>query len=83
MQFDVDHDLGIFDAGHHELTNAAAKLELVYKPCGAGGGDIGVVFATDKAAVAKFTNIAGESGFRLLDVSLEISGAKLENRASQ
>ncbi len=80
MEFDVDHDLGIFDAGHHELADAAVKRELVYKPCGAGGGDIGVVFATDKAAVAKFTNLAGESGYRLLDISLEASGAILENR---
>ena len=82
MQFDVDHDLGIFDAGHHELADAAAERNLVYKPCGAGGGDVGVVFATDKAAVAKFTDLAAESGYRLLDVSLEVSGAKLEDRAS-
>jgi len=81
MQYDVDHDLGIFDAGHQELADAAAKRELVYKPCGAGGGDIGVVFATDKAAVAEFINLAGESGYRLLDISLEASGAILENRA--
>lgn len=79
MQFDVDHDLGIFDAGHQELAKAAAKRSLVYKPCGAGGGDTGIVFATDKEAVAEFTDLAGENGYQLLDVSLEASGVVLEN----
>ena len=79
MQFDVDHDLGIFDAGHKELAEAAAERKVVYKPCGAGGGDSGVVFATDREAVAEFANFAGHCGYRLLDVSLEVSGAILEN----
>ncbi len=80
MQFDIDHDLGIFDAGHQALADAAAKRDLVYKPCGAGGGDTGIVFATDKEAVAEFTNLAGKSGYQLLNVSLEASGAILEDR---
>ncbi len=79
MQFDVDHDLGIFDAGHQELAEAATKRKLVYKPCGAGGGDIGILFATDKEAIAEFTELAGESGFQLLDVSLETSGVIIES----
>ena len=79
MQFDVDYDLGIFDAGHQELAKAAAKRSLVYKPCGAGGGDIGMVFATDKEAVAEFTDLAAQNGYQLLDVLLEASGVILEN----
>jgi phosphomevalonate kinase len=42
--FGVDHDLGIFDAGHDVLTEAAMQDGLVYKPAGAGGGDVGVLF---------------------------------------
>lgn len=80
-QFDVDHDLGIFDAGHRELADAAAQRNVVYKPCGAGGGDTGIVFATDRQAIADFTDLAGEGGFRLLDVSLEARGVLFENRA--
>jgi phosphomevalonate kinase len=78
-QFDVDHDLGIFDAGHRELADAAAARNVVYKPCGAGGGDTGVVFATDRQAIADFTDLAGEGGFQLLDVSLEERGVLFEN----
>jgi phosphomevalonate kinase len=46
-QFSIDHELGIFDAGHEELTDAAVTDGLVYKPAGAGGGDIGVLFGMD------------------------------------
>jgi phosphomevalonate kinase len=74
-QFDVDHDLRIFDAGHRELTDAAAKRDLVYKPCGAGGGDAGMVLSTDRRAIAGFIRLAEDSGFKLLDVSLETRGA--------
>ena len=79
MQFDVDHDVGIFDAGHRELTEAAAKRSLIYKPCGAGGGDTGVVFASDRKAVAEFAEFADQYGYRLLDVSLEASGVIVES----
>ena len=79
MQFDVDHDLGIFDAGHRELAEAAAKRSLIYKPCGAGGGDTGVVFASDREAVAEFARFADQYGYRLLDVSLEASGVIVES----
>jgi len=53
-QFSLDHDLGIFDAGHDELTDAATIDNLVYKPAGAGGGDIGVLFGQDPAALDAF-----------------------------
>ena len=56
-QFSVDHDLGIFDAGHDPLTDAAMLSDLVYKPAGAGGGDIGVLFGPDEAGLDAF--IAG------------------------
>ncbi|MFQ5547970.1 MAG: mevalonate kinase [Woeseia sp.] len=77
-KFDVDRSLGIFDAGHGELVAAAAGQNLVYKPCGAGGGDIGMVFASDARAVRDFADIAGDSGFQLLDVELQARGVLIE-----
>ena len=58
-RFSLDHDLGIFDAGHNELTDAAIAANLVYKPAGAGGGDIGVLFGQDPAALDAFTGRHG------------------------
>jgi len=53
-QFSIDHDLGIFDAGHDQLTDAAMAGNLVYKPAGAGGGDIGVLFGRAAADLDRF-----------------------------
>ena len=52
--FSVDHDLGIFDAGHDELTDAAMHDGLVYKPAGAGGGDVGVLFGCSDGELDDF-----------------------------
>lgn len=77
-EFDVDHHLGIFDAGHGDLCNKAPSANVVYKPCGAGGGDIGVVLGTDKAAVDAFARLAAGDGFEKLDMTIDEHGAVLE-----
>jgi len=75
-------DLGVFDAGHQELTEIAEQQDLVYKPCGAGGGDIGIVMATQESSDTAFTDFgsrAGQLGFRRLDRSLESAGLNYEH----
>jgi phosphomevalonate kinase len=53
-EFGVDHDLGIFDAGHEQLSHEAAAAGLVYKPCGAGGGDVGILLGASDAQLEDF-----------------------------
>ncbi len=53
-RFSIDHDLGIFDAGHDGLVDEAATAGLVYKPCGAGGGDVGVLLGRSEEALDEF-----------------------------
>lgn len=77
-EFDVDHDLGIFDAGHGGLCEKALSADVVYKPCGAGGGDVGVVLGTDEAAVDAFVGIAVGEGFGTLDMAIDEHGAVLD-----
>ena len=72
--FSVDHDLGIFDAGHGELAQLASDDGIVYKPCGAGGGDIGVVLAATEQAISRFCEGARQQDFSILDTSLESDG---------
>ena len=74
-QFDVDHGLGIFDAGHAELAEMATGRNIVYKPCGAGGGDIGVVLAADEESVVEFCRRAEEHKFIQLDIEPRADGA--------
>lgn len=73
-QFSIDHDLGVFDAGHEDLVHLATGNDIVYKPCGAGGGDIGIVLAASEAAINEFCERARPQGFRNLDLGLEIEG---------
>jgi phosphomevalonate kinase len=79
QHFSADQDVGIFDAGHRELVAPAESLELVYKPCGAGGGDIGVVFGTSASAVNAFCAYASGSGFACLDMSVAARGVSIEH----
>lgn len=77
-RFNVDHGLGIFEAGHAELAQAAPE-QLVYKPCGAGGGDIGIVIGIDGDAVDSFARAAGDHGFRRLDLRIDNRGVSDES----
>jgi phosphomevalonate kinase len=77
MKFSVDHGLGIFEAGHDALIQDAKVDGLVYKPCGAGGGDVGIALATDFAQLSAFVERAGERGFRLLDFDIDMTGVQI------
>lgn len=77
QRFDADHELGIFGAGHDALTTRASRLGLVYKPCGAGGGDIGIALSPDELLLNRFVDEARGTGFAPLDLSLDDRGAAL------
>lgn len=60
--------LGIFSGGHTEIAELAKSAGVVYKPSGAGGGDIGVALASNVDALQKFSiacELAGFSNLRL------------------
>jgi phosphomevalonate kinase len=78
-RFSTEHRLGVFDAGHQELCDIAEDSGFVYKPCGAGGGDIGILFAAEDASTADFGTRAGQLGFRRLDNSIESAGLTYEH----
>ena len=80
LRFDSAHELGIFDAGHKALAERAADAGMVYKPCGAGGGDIGVALATSRASLASFGKTAARCGFSRLTSSIEPRGAMLHDK---
>jgi phosphomevalonate kinase len=77
--YSIDHELGIFEAGHQELSEMAETYpNTVYKPCGAGGGDIGIVLAQSMREVDRFTAAAKRSGFTSLDATLDSDGVLVE-----
>lgn len=78
-QFSVDHNLGIFDAGHDELADAAMAGNLVYKPAGAGGGDIGVLFGRDAADLDAFVAAHATMIHSVVACDLDPAGVRLES----
>jgi phosphomevalonate kinase len=76
-EFSIDHDLGIFDAGHDELWHAANAAGLTYKPCGAGGGDVGILLASDTAALDTFT-ATQSTKFIVLDCEMSLTGVRID-----
>lgn len=77
-QFSVDHDLGIFDAGHDQLVSEAAAAGLVYKPCGAGGGDVGILLGASDEQLDDFMAARGATGGHVLVCELDPDGILLE-----
>lgn len=80
QRFSADHDLGVFDGGHQALVDEAHGRGPVYKPCGAGGGDIGIVLAEGHAAAAEFAEGARSHGFELLQVGRDPRGVQRKGR---
>jgi phosphomevalonate kinase len=76
-KFSVDHDLGIFDAGHDQLAAAATTAGLVYKPCGAGGGDVGILLGLSDGQLDDFLTATAASCCYVLECTLDTNGVEL------
>lgn len=74
QEFDNKTEAGIFSAGHGELHRAGEAGGVVYKPCGAGGGDCGIAISTDISRLDEFSNLAVDQGFVPLDVQRDNRG---------
>lgn len=72
--FDDATGAGIFSAGHDDLYRAGKAAGVVYKPCGAGGGDCGIALATDVTRLDEFTRVVAALGFVPLDVQRDNRG---------
>lgn len=81
VAFDHERSLGIFAAGHEQLVNCArTRADIVYKPCGAGGGDIGVALAASSDVLEEFAMVAKQHDFVELDARFERQGVLAEVR---
>lgn len=55
--------LGIYGPAHIQLEQLANGSEVVYKPCGAGGGDVGVAFSDRIGRLEAFAQTATTAGY--------------------
>ena len=74
QEFSDDHGLNVFGAGHRELAGVAQDAGLVYKPCGAGGGDIGILLADDPERADAFVAESLPENFEVLDLDIDTQG---------
>jgi phosphomevalonate kinase len=68
--------LNIFTPQHERLATIASAHGLVYKPCGAGGGDIGLACGYDAVALDAFQTAAAAEHFVPLDLEIAPHGVK-------
>ena len=72
-------DIGIYTQLHTKVQHIASRYNLFYKPSGAGGGDIGLVFSSSLDALNDFSDeiskVAGNIG--CLDLTMGVNGVFL------
>jgi phosphomevalonate kinase len=79
--FSATYALDVFGGGHAALLELAARQRLVYKPCGAGGGDVGVVLGDSAKRIEEFVERSLDMGFKPLDLDLsrpDVEGLTVE-----
>ncbi|HEX7130090.1 MAG TPA: hypothetical protein VF217_08480 [Rhodanobacteraceae bacterium] len=64
----------IFSLEHRAIRACAAACGVTYKPCGAGGGDIGIALSSDPLRLREFRLRVAREGFREIGLQLDACG---------
>lgn len=73
-QFAAQTNLPIFCSPHSELMTLAQEYGILYKPTGAGGGDLGVAMATNQPALQAFCAQAINLGLQTISLNVDPVG---------
>ena len=85
-RFDQTAKLGIFGPRHQRIRELAFRAGVSYKPCGAGGNDIGLAFSADAIAIADFKDrvlsigVRAGEGFEPVDLAFACNGVEVRQR---
>ena len=66
-----------------ELAHIAAQAGAVYKPSGAGGGDVGLLFARSAETLGQTVRLAETVGYRLIDLDIDSKGVQARRYEGQ
>jgi len=75
--------LPIFAGGHDHLLEIGRACGVAYKPCGAGGGDIGIAAACDESRLVAFAHAARGEGYSMLSMECDPHGVRVEREEAQ
>ncbi|MYD43186.1 MAG: hypothetical protein F4W90_04750 [Gammaproteobacteria bacterium] len=78
LDFDDATDLGIYSEPHRLALKQAQRAKVIYKPCGAGGGDTGVVLSDDPAKLGFFEQNITKHGLEMLNLEMSSHGAIIQ-----
>ena len=78
LAFDRTTQLGIYGKAHRTALEIADDVGVLYKPCGAGGGDTGVALSDDRKALDAFERNVKREGLTLLNLTIENHGATVQ-----
>ncbi|MCR9278610.1 MAG: hypothetical protein NXH85_11600 [Pseudomonadaceae bacterium] len=67
-QFDHAHEIGIFSPAHRRIAELANSRSIPYKPCGAGGGDLGIAWSRDRDALEVLRQALASAGYLSIDL---------------
>ncbi len=67
-------EIGIYAGGHDRLRELALLAGVVYKPSGAGGGDIGIAFSDKPSSIDEFRSACIGNDFDILDLEYATEG---------
>ena len=71
-ELDRHASIGIFTKEHEDLWRLAQECEgVIYKSCGAGGGDLGMAVSLDKNAILDFSNKANSYNVSLTSMNIK------------
>lgn len=74
---DTAGSLNIFTHDHERLATIATDLGMVYKPCGAGGGDIGIAISHDQSRMDELRAQVTQVGFTVLHTEIAKHGIQV------
>lgn len=69
--------LAIVSDAHRAIADLAETEGVASKPSGAGGGDVGLLFASSRAALVQAGRLAERAGYRLLDLDVHPVGVRV------
>ena len=78
FEFDQSTQLGIYGSAHCTALEIANDVGVLYKPCGAGGGDTGVALSDNPRALDMFERTVTREGLKSLNLKVENHGATVQ-----
>jgi phosphomevalonate kinase len=67
-QLDKEFNVGIYTEDHNNIASLAKKFNLLYKPSGAGGGDLGFVLSDDMYKMQKFNKLLSGMYYKTIEL---------------